>query len=383
MCYKNPGPRCSHHAHQLFLKYKNEYENNPNEENLDKARKAWLEYLKTPAGFKELEKQMQSEDAMTRISAASQLEINKIERSRALRALKVQEDEGEPVYYPKKFVDHALNSSLRWEGEKPSWWESYQDEARNYVIPSEPELLDVIDTPAGKVAVIWDEVSNSARDKYVILENGMSISRLTFRTFDTNEKVAYITVAQMSDESYQRSFKNDFISPLRRKWAFSMGRDSDPNETLEEEYRRAWLVAHRLDRVSIQRDGKQIASYELNEEHLPEDMDQIKQDLQTFVDAYGPENQRCRDYYRTPYVDYSHVSNPNLKGMGIGATAYVYTARKLATQGKVLRGSSIQSDEAQAAWRNMKKNLPDNVGTITLVAPHTEEINVCPTLDFR
>jgi hypothetical protein len=81
-----------------------------------------------------------------------------------------------------------------------------------------------------------------------------------------------------------------------------------------------------------------------------------------------------------PLVSQSRVSE-ELEGKGYGAALYVYTARKLAEHGQVLKGSNLQSPSAQKLWSKFKNRLPAHVGSQTY-ADNGKEYTV-PVLDFR
>jgi len=55
-----------------------------------------------------------------------------------------------------------------------------------------------------------------------------------------------------------------------------------------------------------------------------------------------------------------------LKGKGYGSALYLYTAKQLATAGKVLTNGRIQSHDAADMWASLQKHHPQNVTKVTV-----------------
>lgn len=292
-------------------------------------------------------------------------------------------------------VTSAMESSLTYQGEKPSWWKEYQETSLNDAeLPSKTELMDVVDSPMGKLAVVWEEQSQDDVDRDVTLDSGMGVNVCKYKSFETGETVGHVSLTHMSDDSVERSFGNDEFTPFRWQDRYSGSsygfRYDDEMKTLfegemtEEKKilirRKLWVSVHKAERVSVpDGDGKYTESYNLTEKNLPDDKT-VKADLRKFANRFNKVTKEKRAYYATPYVDYSEVNN-ELKGKGFGAGIYVYAARKLGERGQVLRGSGLQSDSAQSLWNKFAKNLPANTSTISLT--YDKQKSDSPVLDFR
>jgi hypothetical protein len=290
----------------------------------------------------------------------------------------------------------AFESPLAWDGEQPAWWSSYREEAEKHPhFPTSPELLDVIDSPAGKLAVVWQDVSHEDRQEWFLSENGMGLHTCEYRSVETGAKVGYVNMAYMDDEAFERSYGHDEFSAFRYKerWGSgSYGFDAEigegygdrdlQGEKLTEQRRTVWLAAVRSNDHREDSAGERLSSYGVSEEDIPANEAKLVKDLKLFSKEIKKDITRRRKYWDTPNIDYSKVDD-SLKGSGYGSALYVYAARKLGQKGKRLRGSGIQTPAAQAVWKRFGEKFPDNVGSIRLANADGGNIQKSPTLDFR
>lgn len=292
---------------------------------------------------------------------------------------------------------YAAESSLKYAGTPPAWWKQYQEDAMNdKSLPVTPELLDVIDTPAGPVAVVWQDESHDSGDKGVTLGSGMNLAVCYFKSVDTGETLGYLKLCSVDKASTERSFGKDEFTPFR--WAsrfrgssypFNDGMESEAGvygernltgDALIQKRREVWLAFSKDTKASVtDAEGNYVSYYNLGAEHVPDDKT-VAKDMKVFYKNMSKTMKDRNAYYATPFVDFSRVEDP-LKGKGFGAALYVYGARKLGQQGKVLRGSGLQSDEAQSLWGRFTKHFPHNVSSIKLAS--SGEPTIAPILDFR
>lgn len=298
------------------------------------------------------------------------------------------------VLSARNAVTSAVESSLTYQGDKPSWWKEYSDSAaQNNDLPSETILMDVIDSPMGKLAVVWEEESQSSKDRGVSLESGMGLHVCRYKSFETGEDLGYLKLSYVNDDTAKRSFGDDEFTPFKwedrfsgTSYGFRLKKmeellDGDMTEDKAIQIRRQiWVTAQRSSGHGLRTtDGKYVASYNIDENNLPDDKT-VKQDLKVFAKEFKKSIAMKRKYYKTPYVDFSRV-NKELQGQGFGAGIYVYAARKLAERGQVLRGSGLQSGSAQALWVKFNKSFPNNTSKMTL--NYLGQKSVAPILDFR
>lgn len=300
-----------------------------------------------------------------------------------------------PVKVPKNAVNSAVESSLVWKGKQPSWWKQYEAEAlKNEGLPVKAELIDVVDSPLGKLAVVWQDGSMEKRDRGLSEDSGMGTRVCYYKSFETGETLGYVKMTYIDDASAEKSFGNDEFTPFRWEdrysgtsygFRFQDDMEATMNGNLTEEEllkvrKKVWSSAQRSSGKGITNsEGKYIPSYNISEEDIPEGEALIK-DLKAFSKEMNKTIKAKKKYFATPFVDYSKVDK-SLKGKGFGAALYVYTARKLGENGQVLRGSGVQSDDAQSLWGKFKEKFPDNVSTIKLT--NLGRQTTAPTLDFR
>lgn len=271
-------------------------------------------------------------------------------------------------------VGDALKSNLVWEGEQPSWWKEYVHQTEtDEVNPTTPKLVDVIDSPAGKLAVLWQETSQERPDRSASTDSGMQVNICYFKSFETGETIGYLKATTMNERSLKRSFGDDEFYAFRFHCRYGGGsayhyglKGTDAPTDPTEIRKKIWLNAHKeLESSVINKEGKRVSTYSLTENDIPDD-EAVKKDLQKLrKKLHETEIDSKVKYFETPFVDYSSIKDP-LKGKGFGASIYVYTARILGQRGQVLRGSGVQSDDAQSIWKRFQQKLPGHVGTINL-----------------
>jgi hypothetical protein len=299
--------------------------------------------------------------------------------------------------FSKQPLNSAVQSNLRWTGEKPEWWDKYKTDAEaDGQLSITPELLDVIDSPMGKLAVIWQDEAQTNKERDLSLGSGFRCNVSYYKSFDTGKTVGYVKMTYMDEKSVERTFGNDEFTAYRwtsryggERYPFSDNyHNGDPTygernltgEELLEKRRQVWLIAQKnMGEGITNAEGKYIPSYNLSEKNIPDDKT-VAKDLKIFTKEINKAIKERKRYFETPYVDYSRVERP-LSGQGYGAALYVYTAKKLAQQGKILRGSGIQSGSAQTLWENFTKHFPENITTVKL--SDRGKRKTAPALDFR
>lgn len=300
------------------------------------------------------------------------------------------ETKKQEVNKTKYIMDSALESNLAWNGKQPSWWKEYVAKAEHDEdIPLTPELLDVVNSPAGPLAVVWQDESQEDGDRQLTLKSGVGVKICYYKSFKTGETLGYVKMAYSNDTSIAKSFGEDEFTNFR--WLEkNTGRDlglaySEPEGRIYDEQqltdmrRNIWYKYQSLKGGFKNSNGIFIPGYSMNKSHIPDDKT-VQKELAKFRKEAQQKITKSKAYYGVPYVDFSRVEKP-LLGKGFGASLYVYTAKRLAKDGMVLRGSSVQSDEAKALWGKFKKKLPKQVSSIQLeIEEHKLTYHI---LDFR
>jgi hypothetical protein len=295
---------------------------------------------------------------------------------------------------PSGKVSQALTSELSWDGKVPRWWKKYTKDLANHShLPTTAKILDVIDSPAGKLAVIWQEKSHEPTDVHVIHESGQNVSICYYKSVETGETLGYMKTSTVTDASLKDSYGDDEFTPFRFAGNYAL-RDLKSEEQFEpmvgvgltgeelkQKRREVWFKAASMpsNRIKVVYEGEVIPSYKFTEKHIPDDTT-IKKDLDSLSAKFSQQMDERKQWFKNPYIDFSRVEEP-LRGKGFGAALYIYTARELATRNQVLVGSSSQTDEAKSVWKRFENKIPSHVSKTSLIFEgETKEYR---TLDFR
>lgn len=305
-----------------------------------------------------------------------------------------------PVAPKGRAMARALEAKLGWAGDKPSWWSAYVTEAQASPKPHEPELLDVLDSPAGKIAVVWHEESPDEHEWKRTLDSGIGLHVLYFKAVESGEILGYLKLSHVTDESFERAFGNDEFTPLRYKERFggaSIGLGYDEHhgsssrnlagEALVAKRRELWYPVTTAMRGSIvTEDGEYVPRYMLTPDHTPVSDARIAADFAELTAGVEPEMKAFRKSWVEPLVDFSRIGDGEtpspLEGQGYGTAMYVYAARKLGQAGRRLRASDTQTDAAQALWARFTRLLPAQRGELKVKTRRGKYL-IYPTLDFR
>lgn len=263
-----------------------------------------------------------------------------------------------------KTTDAAFASDLNYQGKVPRWFKKASSPLQKALFDCEPELLDVIHGPHGKLAVVWEDNSIEPDDIYLSVERGYVTTRLTLRDFRSGEVKAYLKAAYQTQESQERSYGTDEWRGFRYLAERESFRGMDKQYPKGRDYKvgddsleRKLISPPPLDTEDELRDFISKARYSLDIYGAPrtEEMDEetLRKEGNTLQKAANDRLAIDLENYRTPYIDFSRVDDDKLRGKGLGHSLYIFTARKLSEKGLGLRASGLQSDEAQKSWRLM------------------------------
>lgn len=301
---------------------------------------------------------------------------------------------------PKKsIVNHALYSSLEWNDEdpKPEWWDEYtedslkeeRDENGRLLTghSSLPELLNKIEIDGKEAAVVWQPESQSESDYHVADSAGKQISVLEIMDIESGDTIAEIKISRGTEEAFTRSFGKDAYTNIRylNEFSGSSVKIPEKSDDKNQEFlnrKQVWADAHKKFAEDVKnKEGRYISPRNVTVEDAPDDLKTLNKDLRGIKAPYVEPISDSKKYFKTPFIDYSYVQDEH-KGKGIGTAAYIYAARKLGKNNDVLRGSGVQSDEAQGLWNRFKETLPkENVSTTKLKA--NGKVKEYHVLDFR
>lgn len=289
-------------------------------------------------------------------------------------------------------TNHALASKLEYNGPVPKWAKSMEKESREkWGGDDHPRIIDTIDSPIGKLAVVWEPRSLSDNDSHVQGERGFTVNRTSFVDMKTGKKVAYLSSSYIDDDSAKRSFKDDEWSGLAymeeysgrsyglRKYRdipvekripilgskrvkkterFNPLREAKTSEELLAVKRDVWLQSHRsFEQTPLSSKGSRggKAHYQLSLEDAPNTHAALDADMAPIKKLADKEYANFKKDNDTPFVDFSRTEKI-IQGTGLGSALYVYSAKMLGQNGQVLRGSGLQSGEATDVWDRFANN---------------------------
>lgn len=288
-------------------------------------------------------------------------------------------------------LDRALESDLIYDGPTHKWLEDMREESDaiwHGSIDEQPRIIDVVDYSDGKLAVVWSPYSLASNDNSIQTERGYTIKETAFIDIKTGRKIGYLKSSFVDDSSAERSYGNDDYSSIRymdetdgssfgmrvylddgpshdpttgkripSKRVSSLSIAETPEEILEAK-KKIWADSHRalhLQPNSLTNAGEHIESRNLELRHSPNTEAEIEEDLKQVREITDVRYSDWKKDFSTPYIDFSRMGEV-IKGTGLGSSLYIYTARMLGKEGKILRGSGIQTGDANNVWERFAKN---------------------------
>jgi hypothetical protein len=317
-------------------------------------------------------------------------------------------------------IDRAIESKLTYDGPTPEWLNKIKDESKAlYPHAKEPKIIDIVDSPAGKLAVVWNEHSLKDGDKHIQEERGFTIRETSLISMETGKKLGYVKTEFVDDESLKRSFGDDEWSSIRYMDEFEgssfgthgyvdvepepgvdkYGRKNrkgvkkinllDKAKTPEEKLaakKNIWAESHRALRLTPESMEKEsyedrVAYYNLNVSHAPSSEAEIDKDLKQIRKIADKKYKNFKSDFKTPFVDFSRTED-EIKGTGLGSAMYVYAGRMLGKENKIFRGSGLQSESAGDVWSRFAKN--EKLPISKMIQKYSKsEPTECYYLDFR
>lgn len=304
-------------------------------------------------------------------------------------------------------TDRALEADLTYTGDTPDWMKD-SIKAAQQTFGSTPEIIDVIDSPEGKLAVVWEPNSLAKNDSYMP-ERGYIVTRVILRNMQTGSIRGYLKTTHVDDESMKIGFGDDGYESLRymsdasgsnygtHRWEKTGEKDergyeisdevdvirsaSTPEELIEAK-RHIWAASHRAENLSIEVNGEHKAPYNISDSDAPTDEKQLDKDLKKIIRRTKKEFAEFKKTHGDPYIDFSKVED-DLKGTGIGSALYVYSARMHAKKDRSIRGSTIQTEFAQSVWSRFAQNDKLPVKKTVKTNPRSKEKSDVYVMDFR
>lgn len=247
--------------------------------------------------------------------------------------------------------------------------DQWEDKIRSEFTPAVPGLpgdgAPVIlhtDTQRG-LTYTWYDRSPDIQDASP-RESGMETSMLTVT--HGHHRVAYLRVSFTSKAILDDLFKSPF------HWADENTGASFGFDYAEPTDAKVWAAAYEnLSVLPPSWNGTRPAGasrWVMDPKDAPTDPTVLAADLDVAAKMYAAQMRGFLSTYKNPFVAYSHVDDEwdaqragdghpgNLRGTGIGSTMYILAAKHLATTGRFLISSGIQTPEAEALWARLAAN---------------------------
>lgn len=293
----------------------------------------------------------------------------------------------------------ALTAELQPLDQQPAWIWEQTSRLQQELFGVTPQVIATVDSPLGPLAVVWEEATVEANDLSSQVEDGYLVSRISYRTMDRGELVGYLKTTSMTEESVGKSFGKDEWRGLRysrtRESFYPMdrehvqgARDYDPRQSAED-FKRSRVEPPALDSREklaefVSKAQSHFRSYSDTTPHLMGEPE-LRSELSRLQELANQNLDHYRESFEDPFIDYIKLDREELRGQGLGASLYVFMARKQAERGLPLRASGLQTPEAEKSWDSMAADprFPVRVGNSLYRDRNHRKISVSYFLDFR
>lgn len=318
----------------------------------------------------------------------------------------------------ERLTAQSLSSKLTYSGDDPQWLKADKTLTKTLFgeDSAEPVIIDTVETPLGRAAVVWSENSTLPNDFSIQTDSGYTVSTLDYRHMKTGKVLGYVKMAYVSEEAYKRSFGDDEFSAYKSFTAnstrlsrmfddkmvkvaegYTSFKPISPYEGITDKdelvakKREVWAHAHNgagLIPATHQADPslKPHLGWNggLEPGHAPEDEKTLDSDLKEVSKYMEKEKKKLFRSRKNTRVDYSKL-DPEIRGQGLGLSMYIYTARMLAKKDKMLTSSGLQSGEAQKLWKRIAEHpeIPTKMITHTYESGDKVEKSKRLSIDFR
>lgn len=293
----------------------------------------------------------------------------------------------------------ALTADLQPLDQQPAWIWGQASRLQQELFGVTPQVIATVDSPLGPLAVVWEEATVEANDLTSQVEDGYLISRISYRAMATGELVGYLKTTSMTEDSVEKSFGDDEWRGLRyaraRESFYPMDRsyvqgerNYSPHQSAEDLQRSTVNPPDLADREKlvefVSKAQSHFRDYSNRSPALMED-GELRDELSRLQGIANQNLDHYRESFEEPFIDYIKLDRDELRGQGLGASLYVFMARKQAERGLPLRASGLQTPEAEKSWDSMAADprFPIRVGNSLYRDRSHRKISVSYFLDFR
>lgn len=259
----------------------------------------------------------------------------------------------------------------------PPWAEEHKQAVE--AIGGEYSIVNRIIHQGKPMIVTHSTLSSGDKDKFVQEKSGINISETIVHDEKTGEKIGFINVCFVNDESVRRCFgdEDDYMTSIRyaKRYISSipgkkMKVDEDPRGN-DKKMRELWADVMNVDPSHIRdfkvTSGAKMSGWSWKASDAPEDPKAVEKDIESLSGQFKEQLKEFKRSFSVPLVEYSEIED-EYKGTGLGKKMYVEAAKAMGKRGMAIRASTIQSEEAQRLWSSLRKdeNIAVKEGNITI-----------------
>ena len=259
----------------------------------------------------------------------------------------------------------------------PSWAEEHKKAVE--AVGGEYSIVNRIIHQGKPMIITHSTLSSRNHDKFVQEKSGMNISETIVHDEETGEKIGFINVCFVNDESVRRCFgdEDDYMTPIRyaKRYISSIQGaklkvNEDPRGN-DKKMRELWLDVMNVDSSHI-RDfkvpsGAKMSGWSWTADDVPEDPKAVEKDIESLSGQFKEQLREFKRSFSVPFVEFAEIED-EYKGTGLGKKMYVEAAKAMGKRGMVIRSSSIQSEDAERLWSSLRKdeNIVVKEGNLTI-----------------
>ncbi len=297
-------------------------------------------------------------------------------------------------------AERVLTGSLEPLEDQPEWIWEHSFRLQQELFGVTPQSIAVVDSPLGRLALVWEEESIDGGDIHSYVDRGYRVSRIALRSLADGELYGHLKTAQRTRESLEASYGSDewrgmrYLRSERSFYAMASSTvkhyEISPDQGADDlQWESRSIEPPKLETDSqlqdfIQRARVTLYAYDrdpvrsMSREALKDELEELKAMANLELDRQSNDS--------TVHIDQSRIYREELRGQGLGAALYIAMGRKQAERGNRMMASGLQTEEAKRSWQRMASDprLPVAVqNDVYWDSQANREIAARYVLDFR
>ena len=112
-------------------------------------------------------------------------------------------------------AERVLTEPLEPLEDQPEWIWEHSFRLQQELFGVTPQVIAVVDSPLGKLALVWEEESIEGGDIHSYIDRGYRVSRIALRSMADGELYGHLKTAQRTVESLEASYGSDEMRGMR------------------------------------------------------------------------------------------------------------------------------------------------------------------------